>query len=267
MRGIFTAGVLDAMVDDGEPPFDYVVGASAGACCAASLLSGQRGRNRRIFLDHMATRRFANPWRMLWGGSLTDMDFLMGPVTRELDPLDVRALRDSPARFETVGTEAYTGQASYLPAQDEDCLAAIHATVAIPFFYRNGPVRFRDSMHFDGGVADPIPVGRALDLGATDVTVVLTRPPSWEPERFTAAARTVLRIHLRRYPGTFEALMARRDVYRRIREILGAPPRGVRMRVISPPEGFMVQRFTTEREPLLRGYLTGREVVRAQGSG
>ncbi len=267
MRGVFTAGVLDGMARDEEPPFDLVVGASAGACCAVSYLAGQHGRNRRIFLDHMATRAFANPWRMLWGGSLTDMDFLMGPVTLKLDPLDVGALRASPTRFETVTTHAHTGEPCYLPGQDDDCLVALHATVAIPFFYRGGPVRFRGEDHFDGGVVDPIPVKHALDMGATEVTVVLTRPPSWEPERFSPVARLVLAFDLRRFRGTYRALMSRHATYDATRRLLAAPPAGVLLRMISPPEGFMVKRFTMDRGLLEAGYETGLDAWGRASSG
>ncbi len=46
-RGLFTAGVLDALLDIGAD-FKYVVGVSAGATNAYSYISKQKGRNLEI---------------------------------------------------------------------------------------------------------------------------------------------------------------------------------------------------------------------------
>ena len=43
MRGVFTIGVLDNLMDRGIQ-FPYIVVVSAGACCALSYMSHQRGR-------------------------------------------------------------------------------------------------------------------------------------------------------------------------------------------------------------------------------
>ena len=45
MRGIFTGGVLDFLMEKGMS-FSYVVGVSAGACNAMDFLSGQIGTFR-----------------------------------------------------------------------------------------------------------------------------------------------------------------------------------------------------------------------------
>ena len=43
MRGVFTCGVLDFMMDH-HMQFPYVIGVSAGACNGLSYMSHQRGR-------------------------------------------------------------------------------------------------------------------------------------------------------------------------------------------------------------------------------
>jgi predicted patatin/cPLA2 family phospholipase len=263
MRGIFTAGVLDAFVDHGEPAFDLVVGVSAGACCAASYLSGQTGRNRRIFVEQMTTRAFVDPARMARGGSITDMGFIMGPVTFELDPLDVDAMRRSTTRLEIVAADAVTGEARYLEGQGADCVDALHASVAMPFFYRGGPVRFRGGLYFDGGVADPVPVGRALEAGSTDVTVVLTRPLSWVPAPVSLAETILLTVDptMQRFPGTYHAVRARHLAYERARALVSSPPAGVALRLFAPPPGFPVKRWTRQKDALEAGYEMGRSAV------
>ena len=46
MRGVFTSGVLDFMLDH-DINFSYCVGVSAGACNGLSYLSRQRGRAKQ----------------------------------------------------------------------------------------------------------------------------------------------------------------------------------------------------------------------------
>ncbi len=57
MRGLYTGGVLDALMDH-QLSADYVIGVSAGACNGVSYVSGQRGRNRRINTQYVDDRRY-----------------------------------------------------------------------------------------------------------------------------------------------------------------------------------------------------------------
>ena len=50
MRGVFTAGVLDNLMDRGIQ-FPYVIGVSAGACSALSYMAHQRGRAKYGNID------------------------------------------------------------------------------------------------------------------------------------------------------------------------------------------------------------------------
>ena len=258
MRGIFTAGVLDAFHETHET-FDLIVGVSAGACCAVSYLGNQPGRNRRIFMKHMTTKSFYDPVRLFLGGSMADMDFIMGPVTFDLEPLDHETMCAHPTRLYTVSTHAHTGEPCYLPAQGPDWHAALFSTVAIPFFYTGGPIRFRHEDHFDGGVADPIPLQFAIDQGATDITVVTTRPPSWQPPKLSPVSRTFLTFSLADYPEIPGAIARRAAVYHRTREVLVSPPENVTLTHISPPEDFPVARFTMDPASMQSGYEMGLE--------
>lgn len=256
MRGIFTAGVLDAMAARGEPTFDVVIGVSSGAYCASSYLAGQHGRIRRIIENHMTGWNYANPYRMLIGRSLVDQDVLMD-VTRRHDPLDVDALRSSQSRFEVVSTQASTGKPSYLPAGGSDCLCALHATVAIPYFYRGAPIRFRREDYFDGSVSDPLPFARAIEHGARSITVICANPPDDRPGPLPPVAKPFLRRALAQYPEVVEAIIKRHQSHAASYEMLAAPPRGVDVRVIDPPPGFLVTKFSRSREKVLKGYQIG----------
>jgi predicted patatin/cPLA2 family phospholipase len=181
-------------------------------------------------------------------------------VTRRQSPLDVAALRASPSRFEAVATTARTGAPAYLPAQGDDCLDALHATVAIPVFYRGGPIRFRGVDYFDGSVADPLPVARAIALGATDVTVIRTGSP--QPGlALPRVAKLGLGLVLREHPAMADAILRRHETRAASLRLMAAPPAGVAVRTIAPPRGFPVQKFTRDPAVVLEGYRVGRRAL------
>lgn len=263
MRSVFTAGVLDVLLEQAAPPFDWIVGVSAGAACATSYLAGQRGRNLRIFREQMTGKRFIDPGRALRGGHYFDMGWLMGSLALDIDPIDAEALHASVdrTRLEVVAVRADTGVPEYLPAQGPDFLEALHATVAIPVLYRGGPARFRGRLYFDGGVVDPLPVRRALRHGATDLFVVPTHPAEWVPAPMKPAERLLLRVGLRAYPAVYRAALGRHRAYRDSLSVLAAPPAGVTVRVAYPPASFRVTRYTKQADLLDEGYRHGREAA------
>ena len=54
MRGVFTAGALDFLMDK-KVYFPYTIGVSAGACNGLSYASRQRGRAKRCNIDIVST--------------------------------------------------------------------------------------------------------------------------------------------------------------------------------------------------------------------
>ena len=48
MRGIYTAGIYDYLMNQGVQPFDYLLGVSAGSGNMVTYLAGQAGRNLRF---------------------------------------------------------------------------------------------------------------------------------------------------------------------------------------------------------------------------
>ena len=61
MRGIYTAGVLDAFMEQGLH-FDGVIGVSAGALHGCSFVSGQKGRSIRYFKKYRNDKHFMSMW-------------------------------------------------------------------------------------------------------------------------------------------------------------------------------------------------------------
>lgn len=112
-RGIFTAGVLDFLMDqDFHVP--YVVGVSAGACNALGYVSEQRGRTRDCILAQNEEKdKLEEMKRAARTRSLFDMDQLFDRFPNGEIPFDYETYFSSPTECELVLTNCRTGRAEY----------------------------------------------------------------------------------------------------------------------------------------------------------
>ncbi|AGH44362.1 patatin [Paraglaciecola psychrophila 170] len=74
-RGIFTAGVLDAWLENDFDPFDLFIGTSAGSQNITSFLSGQKGYAERLISELSRRKRFYQLGRGLVGDNIVDLDW------------------------------------------------------------------------------------------------------------------------------------------------------------------------------------------------
>jgi predicted patatin/cPLA2 family phospholipase len=270
MRGVYSAGVLEAFSEaeasrsSERLRFGAVVACSAGACVAASYLAGQPRRNRQVYLDFLDGDKLVRFRRLLNGGSVMDIDYLALDVTLRLCPLDLDALRRSPIPLYIGVTDCETGESRYLTNHEDDLVTAIRATCSLPFFSRQ-EVPYQDRLYVDGGVSDPVPIQKAIELGATEVVLVLTSSIekrgrkrsslalfSWPFSSSRAIRKSLAERHLR---------------YRAAARLLESPPEGVRIDVVRPSRSLPVRRTTTRRSLLEEACDLGLQDGRAYVSG
>ena len=104
MRGLFTAGVLDVLMERGVT-FDGVVGVSAGACFGCNYKSGQIGRVIRYNKRFARDPRYCSWKSLLTTGDLFGADFCYRELPLELDVFDAAAFAANPMEFHVVTTD------------------------------------------------------------------------------------------------------------------------------------------------------------------
>ena len=95
MRGMFTAGVMDVLMENGVD-FDGVIGVSAGAAFGCNYKSKQIGRVIRYNTRFCADKRYGGLGSLVKTGDIYNTNFCYGTVPLELDPFDFTAYDANP---------------------------------------------------------------------------------------------------------------------------------------------------------------------------
>jgi predicted patatin/cPLA2 family phospholipase len=172
---------------------------------------------------------------------IIDLAYLVDHVFRQRVPLSVEALATTPSHFSITLTDCHTGEPVYFHARDERIFAALRATASMPFA-TSGFDYVDGQPYADGGISDPIPIRRAIQDGATDITVVLTHKPGL---RLKPLPRWLGRLAYPKFPEVARAWTTEQCVnYNAALDLMQQPPAGVRLRLFRPLRPMPVGRFT-----------------------
>lgn len=134
MRGVFTCGVLDCLMDRGVR-FPYTIGVSAGACNGLSFMSRQRGRARYSNIDLLDKYRYISLKHLILKGNILDFDLLFDDFPNRIIPYDYPAYAACEERFEMVTISCRTGRACYFDEKHdpERIIDIVKASSSLPF--------------------------------------------------------------------------------------------------------------------------------------
>lgn len=255
MRGVFTCGVLDALMKH-EQYFRYVVAVSAGACNGLSYMSRQPRRARFSNIDLLRKYGYISLKSLIKNGSIFDPNLLYERFPDEILPFDYEAYERNPGTFEMVTTNCLTGRAEYLSERrDRRRLIAIcKASSSLPFVAQVTQVDGTPML--DGGIVDSIPVERAIGQGHGLNVVVLTRNRGYrskEPDMRPPA------FIYKEYPRLRVALSHRTEVYNRQLELVERMEDWGDIIAIRPQRPLEVDRVCRDPEKLERLYQEGLE--------
>jgi predicted patatin/cPLA2 family phospholipase len=209
-RTLFTAGVLDAFIDE-KIELPYIVAISAGAINACSYVAGQKERTLRILSTYRHDKRYMGIGNFLKERSYFGLDFAYNVLPNELDLFDWERYRNFNGQLEFGVTNALTGQVEYLNALEMDkCCNMLQATCALPVLFPE--INVNGIPYYDGGLSDPIPVKQAEKQGYDKHIFVLTRPHGYRKE-MDKKSTWVMKLFARKYPKLALAMANRVEAY------------------------------------------------------
>ena len=253
MRGVFTSGVLDALMKH-EVYFPYVVAVSAGACNGLSYMSRQPRRARWSNIDMLQKYDYISLKSLIVNGSIFDPNILYERFPEEFIPFDYETYEQNKAVFEMVTTNCRTGRAMYLSERHDHhrLTQIVKASSSLPFVTQITEVDGIPML--DGGIVDSIPIVRSIDTGHQENVVVLTRNRGY---RSSEPDVKIPRFIYKKYPRLRVALSRRTAEYNKQLELIERMEDWGEIVVIRPERPLEVGRICQDVEKLERLYEEG----------
>lgn len=257
MRGLFTAGIIDVMMEHDVWP-DGLVGVSAGAAFGCNYKSRQPGRAIRYNKRFARDSRYSGLRSLLTTGNYFNAAFGYHVIPRQYDVFDNAAFSQNPMEFVAVCTDVETGQPIYkrLTEATDTTYDYIRASASMPLCSK--VVCLEGHKLLDGGVSDSIPLEWAEHNGYERNVVILTQPLGYRKTH--TRLMPLMRIGLRRYPRMIEAMDSRYLMYNRQLDYVGQAEREGRCLVIRPDAKLPIGHVCHNPEQMERVYQIGREM-------
>ena len=257
MRGLFTAGIIDVMMEHDVWP-DGLVGVSAGAAFGCNYKSRQPGRAIRYNKRFARDSRYSGLRSLLTTGDYFNAAFGYHVIPRQYDVFDNAAFSQNPMEFVAVCTDVETGQPIYkrLTEATDTTYDYIRASASMPLCSK--VVCLEGHKLLDGGVSDSIPLEWAEHNGYERNVVILTQPLGYRKTH--TRLMPLMRIGLRRYPRMIEAMDRRYLMYNRQLDYVGQAEREGRCLVIRPDAKLPIGHVCHNPEQMERVYQIGREI-------
>lgn len=258
MRGMFTAGVIDVMMEH-DIAFDGAIGVSAGAVFGCNYKSHQIGRSLRYNTKFCQDPRYASFRSLLTTGDLYGADFCYNEIPNKLDPFDLETYQNSPMEFYVVCTDVETGKPVYQKCMTGDAhdILWMRASASMPLVSRI--VEVDGYKLLDGGISDSIPIRQFQKLGYDRNIIILTQPLDYVKPKNQMVP--LLRVMMRKYPNLVRTMRFRHDIYNATTAYIRKLEQKGRVLVIRPEAPLGIARVEHDPKELTRVYQLGRDVA------
>lgn len=254
MKAAYANGVLSSFEEAGHAPWDAVYGTSAGGALAAWYSAGQARYAEKTW-DYAADRRILSYRRaLLRRGPILDHDALLEIIYEQERPIDQEAVRRAAWPVFVSAVDVHSGSVVYTDLRKAPIIPWLKATGRLPFA-AGDPVRIQGRDYLDGGIGDPIPVYKAVEDGATDVTLILNTQVG--PRRKDNGA--LARFTARRYPALRQGILHHQELKQAAIHYAEDPPKGVSIRIVRPEHPTGLHRLSRDLAVIHEGLRRGRE--------
>ncbi len=258
MRGMFTCGVLDVLMEN-NIDFDGAVGVSAGATFGCNIKSHQIGRALRYNKKYCRDKRYHSIHSLITTGDIYNVAFCYDELPYKLDKWDLNAFRDNPMEFYCVATDIVSGKPVYHKCYDggKDDIAWIQASASMPLVSR--PVHIDDGIYLDGGISDSIPLKFMEEKCYDKILVIETQPIDYVkgPQKYM----WLVKLMLRNYPNMIETMKNRYIMYNDEKSYIKEKEASGDVFVLRPNAPLNISAVEKDENKLERVYQHGRQIT------
>lgn len=258
MRGLFTAGIIDVLMEN-KVKFDGAIGVSAGAAFGCNYKSGQIGRVIRYNTKFIRDKRYCGLRVLLKTGNIYSTEFCYGEVPLKYDIFDFDAFEKNPMEFYVVCTDVETGKAVYhkFMGREDNGFDWIRASASMPIVSQI--VKIGNKKLLDGGISDSIPVRYFEKIGYDRNIVILTRPKGYVKKKNKMLP--LIRRMYKNYPEFIKTAENRHNEYNGAIEYINEREKSGELFVIQPQKPIPVGRVEKNPEKLRKAYEMGRQTA------
>ncbi len=253
MRALFTAGVLDALLDVKELNIDGIVGVSAGALFGVNYVSGQKERAIRYNKKYARDKRYMGLYSWITTGNAVNKEFAFYEIPFKLDVFDQEKFKESKIDFHVVMTNIENGQAEYILIEDVlEQMEYLRATSALPFASKI--IEINGKKYLDGGISDSIPIDYCESLGYDKIILILTRP---EDAHKNDKLSFLYKLVYRKYTNLVERLINMGKDYEIVLKKIKDLENKNKIFVIRPPQVLKIGRLEKNEDKIQNVYDIG----------
>jgi len=258
MRGLFTAGIIDVLMEN-NIKFNGAIGVSAGAAFGCNYKSGQIGRVIRYSKRFANNKKYASLWSLLTTGDYFGAEYAYHFIPNKLDIVDFETFRNNPMEFWAVATNVGSGKAVYrqLNTLDYEELEFVRASASMPLV--SNIVKLNGQRLLDGGVAASIPLAFFQKQGYQRNVVVLTQPKGYrkQPNKLMP----LMHLQLHRHPKMLKALAERHIMYNKEVDLVLQEERKGNVFVLQPQIKLTIGHTSHNPKKMQETYEHGRKVA------
>lgn len=261
MRGLYTAGILDAFLDC-RILFQNCIAVSAGICHACSYYCLQRGRAMHAVLDYLDRADYCGFGCLAKTGDFFGEKLVYHEIPEKLIPMDSQTFKKLGANLYSVVTNCDSGQPEYIKITDmlED-VDAVRASASLPLLARM--VELNGKKYLDGGMSDSIPIKASEAMGMLKNVVILTQPRDYvkSPNKMYP----LMKRKYSKYKYLLCDIKSRHEVYNDTLKYLAVQESEGNAMVIAPKESLGIGRIERDKGKLMHiydiGYADGMEAI------
>ena len=253
MRGLFSAGVLDALLELKELSVNGIVGVSSGALFGVNYVSKQKERAVRYNKKYADDKRYMGLHSWITTGNAVNKDFAFYELPYKLDVFDNETFKKAKTDFYVVMTNVESGKSEYVLIKDAFAqMEYLRATSALPFASKI--IEINGKKYLDGGISDSIPIDFCESLGYDKIIAVLTRPEGTYKEDKLGF---LYKLVYRKYPNLVNSLLNMATDYEKVLAKIKDLENKGKIFVVRPPEVLKIGRLEKNRDKIQRVYDTG----------
>lgn len=258
MRGMFTAGVMDVMMENGIE-FDGAIGVSAGAAFGCNYKTKQIGRVLRYNTRFCNDKRYSGVRCLLKTGDIYSADFAYGEVPLVHDPFDFNTYMANPMEFYVACTDIESGEPVYHAYEgwNDHGFDWIRASASMPLVSK--AVEIDGMKLLDGGISDSVPIKFFESIGYDRNIVILTQPDGYVKGK--NKLMPLIKLKYRKNPQMVAKMADRHNAYNKAIEYIAEKEKRGEVLVIRPEAALSVGRIEKDPEKLKAVYETGRQVA------